>query len=208
MAVRFFSFILKHKNKPKFKRIILKKHMYLLTGGFFIFNMVYGQTHQQITRTFYIVRHAEKDTGSNPAISQTGRQRAGDLYRALKNKKIDLILVSQYRRTGMTADSLRIYRHIDTLHYLADATATDLFKKINTLPASVKTILVIGHSNTLPVIIKMAGVKDFALKEIPDEEYDNLFVVKQKKNKVIFRKEKYGRKSLPAAAPAHMNISQ
>jgi phosphohistidine phosphatase SixA len=207
MAVCFFSFILKHKNTVKCKRIILRKHLYLITCSFFILNIIHGQVQHDINRTFYIVRHAEKDTGNNPSISEIGKHRAGDLYRKLKNKKIDIILVSQYRRTAMTADSLRIYQHIDTLHYLADATAADLFKKINALPASAKTILVIGHSNTLPVIIKMAGVKDFVLKEIPDEEYDNLFFVKQKKNKSIFRKEKYGRKSLPAA-PAHMNISQ
>ena len=45
--------------------------------------------------TLYIVRHAEKDTGNNPALSVAGQKRAGDLYRALKDKKIDLILVSQ-----------------------------------------------------------------------------------------------------------------
>ncbi len=143
--------------------------------------------------TYYIVRHAEKDTGSNPPLSKIGQERAGDLYRKLKNKKIDLIFVSQFPRTGMTADSLRIYQKIDTVHYAADITGADLFKKIKERSGNAKHILIVGHSNTLPGIIRRSGATNFTLKDIPDEDYQRLYVIKIKKGKVKFSETVYGK---------------
>lgn len=157
-------------------------------------------------RIFYIVRHAEKDTGSNPAISAIGKQRAGDLYRTLKNKKIGLIFVSQYRRTGMTADSLRIYNKTDTVHYAADITGDKLFEKIQERAGAAKNILIVGHSNTLPGIIRKAGVSDYTEKEIPDNEYDNLFVIEYKKGKAVLKKLKFGQASVPASTGNKMTL--
>ena len=168
----------------------------------------FGQKQFLPKRTFYIVRHAEKDTGNNPAISAAGKKRAGDLYRELKNKKIDLIFVSQFRRTGMTADSLRMYKKIDTVHYIADASGELLFKKINERAQSAKNILIVGHSNTLPAIIRRAGVALFANKEIADHEYDNLFIVKQNKGKAVLQAKKYGVASVLPAKVSQMNLSQ
>ncbi len=156
----------------------------------------------------FIVRHAEKDTGANPVLSLAGQKRAGDLYRELKNKKIDLILVSQYRRTGMTADSLRLYNRIETLQYKADATGESLFQVIAANGAEAKNILIVGHSNTLPVIIKKAGVKDYPQTDIPDHEYDNLFIVEQGKEGPVVVAKKYGAKSLLQGPATQMKISQ
>ena len=183
------------------------KHSYLFLVLLFIGNSLWAQESNNLNRTIFIVRHAEKDTGSNPAISQAGMVRAGDLYRQLKNKNIQLVMVSQYRRTGMTGDSLRIYKRIDSMHYMADATGNDLFARIAALPASIKNILIVGHSNTVPVIIRKAGVTAFELKELPDNEYDNLYIVKQRKGKIKLIRKKYGRPSGPANN-GKMNILQ
>ena len=170
--------------------------------------MAQAQLAGDVKRTFYIVRHAEKDTGNNPAISTLGKERAADLYRKLKGKKIDLIMVTQYRRTSMTGDSLRIYKKIDSTHYVADATGEMFSKKISTLSARYKNILVIGHSNTVPTIVRQAGVKNFMLKELPDNEYDNLFIVKTKKGQAMLQSKKYGVPSQPANKSVPMQISQ
>ena len=74
--------------------------------------------------------------------------------RTLKNKKIQHVYVTQYRRTQMTSDRIRIQLAIDTVHYLADTTGNDLLEKIKVYNDVGKTILVIVHSNTIPVIIK------------------------------------------------------
>ena len=169
---------------------------------------VYGQDINCNNHTFYIVRHGEKDTGSNPILSAAGRKRAGDLYRVLKDKKIDLIFVSQYQRTAMTSDSLRLYKNIDTIHYTADATAEALFKKINSLSCKQKNILIIGHSNTMPSIIRRAGVNNYTPKEIPDYEYDNLFVVRQTRKKAILTNKKFGVVSVLSTKSGQMKISQ
>lgn len=158
-------------------------------------------------RTLYIVRHAEKDTigGNNPGLSAIGKKRAGDLYRALKKKKIGLIFVSQYKRTGMTADSVRIYQNTDTVHYTADVTGDALFKQIQLRAGNTKNILIVGHSNTLPGIIRKAGAVSYTEKEIPDNEYDNLFIIHYKKGKAVLKKEKFGQPSpLPATTKNKM----
>lgn len=148
-------------------------------------------------RTFYIVRHAEKDTagGNNPAISVVGKERAGDLYRELRKKKIDLIMATQYKRTGMTADSLRIYNNIDSIQYGADATGNKLSEVLNLRSGNAKHILIVGHSNTLPAIIRKLGVISYTVKELPETEYDNLFIVRVKNGKATLEQKKFGKSS-------------
>lgn len=184
------------------------KYLFCMVAALPVSINVAAQAASNKNHTLYIVRHAEKDTGSNPAISAQGMTRAGDLYRVLKNKKIDLILVSQYKRTGMTGDSVRIYKTIDTMQYVADADGMLLFNKINSLPANFKNLLIIGHSNTLPSIIRNAGVQSFTMKEIPDHEYDNLFIVKTKKEKATLKSKKYGNASVKPVKATTMSISQ
>ena len=159
----------------------------------FGYNVFAQETRSAKNVTYYIVRHAEKAPGNNPPLSKIGQERAGDLYRKLKNKKIDLIFVSEYPRTGMTADSLRIYQHIDSVHYKADVTGTDLFEKIKERRGKAKNILIVGHSNTLPGIIRKAGASSFILKDIPDEEYNNLYIIKSKKGKIKLIRKVYGK---------------
>ncbi len=157
------------------------------------FNVFAQEIERSKNVTYYIVRHGEKALGNNPPLSKIGQERAGDLYRKLKNKKIDLIFVSEYPRTGMTADSLRIYQHIDSVHYKADVTGNDLFKKIKERRGKAKNILIVGHSNTLPGIIRKAGISSFTLKDIPDEEYNNLYIIKIKKGKTKLTQKVYGK---------------
>ena len=118
--------------------------------------------------------------------------RSGDLYRELKTKKIGRIYVSQYRRTQMTADSLRLRLKLDTLHYTADNSGDGLVQQI-TRQRKQLNVLIIAHSNTIPTILNRLGVSGLVLQDIPDEEYDNLFVVTVKKKKVSLKWLKYGK---------------
>ena len=56
----------------------------------------------------YLVRHAEKISGEDPLLTAGGNKRAGDLMRALKDKNIKRIYVTEYKRTQNTGDSLRL----------------------------------------------------------------------------------------------------
>lgn len=147
----------------------------------------------------YIVRHAEKETGKDPALTAAGRQRAGDLVRKLKNKHIRRIYVTEYRRTQMTGDSMRIQLGIDTVHYAADTTGDDLIKKIFQHDDLQDAILVIGHSNTIPKIMRKLGVMNFPQENIADAEFDNLFLVRSRRHRVKLSKYKYGAASTASA---------
>ena len=144
----------------------------------------------------YLVRHGEKEKGDDPLLTEAGKQRAGDLMRVLNTKNIQRIYVTQYRRTQMTADSLRIKYSIDTVHYLADTTGNNLLEEIKEHNDFGKAILVIGHSNTLSFIMEKLGVAKQAIPVIEDNEFDYLFVVKLTKQGATLTISKYGVKPL------------
>jgi phosphohistidine phosphatase SixA len=186
------------------------KHIYYLFSALLLFSASgIAQSSSNTERTLYIVRHAEKDTGNNPGLTAKGRKRAGDLYRLLKDKKIDLIFTSHYKRTATTADSLRIYNKLDTVFYAADLTGDKLFEKIEERAGNATNILIVGHSNTLPAIIRRAGVHSYSLNELPETEYDNLFIVKQKAGTGIsLQQEKYGEPSVTGErSPGKMQLN-
>jgi phosphohistidine phosphatase SixA len=157
-------------------------------------NISIAQSETQATRIF-IVRHAEKETGKDPVLTAAGNTRAGDLLRALKNENIQKIYVSRTRRTQMTGDSIRIQLGIDTVHYTADTLCDDLINTIMEHRDFGKTILIIAHSNTVPRIIRKLGVLDYPQADIPDNEFDNLFLVTYKNEKAKVKKMKFGAKS-------------
>jgi len=64
-----------------------------------------------------------------------------------------------------------------------------------------RTILIIGHSNTLPTIIRKLGLLDYATADIPSNEFDNLFFMKFKEGTPSLTKMKFGE---PSGASAMM----
>ncbi|MFY7827326.1 MAG: SixA phosphatase family protein [Flectobacillus sp.] len=148
----------------------------------------------QTTQKIYVVRHAEKDVafqGNDRVrpLNAQGHQRAGALNKRLAKAGIQKIFVTEYLRVQQTADSLRIKNQIDTLWYSAkDAVLSDNLEKAG---VQNKTVLIVGHSNTVPDIIRKFGV-NFETKILPDTEYDNLYIISRKKGKVLkFEASKY-----------------
>ncbi len=162
-------------------------------------NIAFAQQETAVTKIF-IVRHAEKEAGKDPVLTPAGNARAGDLMRTLQNEGIQKIYVSQYKRTQMTADSLRIQLKINTVQYSADTLCDNLVNTIMENADFGKTILIIAHSNTIPQIIRKFGVTGYPYGDIPDNDFDNLFVITYKKEKAKLKKMKYGAKSGVSAA--------
>ncbi|MBS1509990.1 MAG: histidine phosphatase family protein [Bacteroidetes bacterium] len=142
--------------------------------------------------TIYLVRHAEKQTGNDPALTPQGNQRAGALAAFCKDKHLSHVYVTAFRRTQMTADSVRLLLGVDTVHYAADTIGDDLYNKIIAQHDAGKSILVVGHSNTIPYLIKKFGVADYDTKAIPDAEFDHIFIITYKKRKAFLQPLKYG----------------
>lgn len=154
------------------------------------------------TTKIFIVRHGEKEKGNDPLLTAAGNQRAGDLMRTLKNEGIQKIYVSKYRRTQNTADSMRLQLGIDTVHYIADTICYELMNSIMQHRDFGKTILIVAHSNTIPQIIRRLGLTDYPYGDLPDHEFDNLFLITYKDEKARLTKKKYG---APSAVSAPMN---
>ncbi len=164
----------------------------ILISAFFSFqNRAVAQEGAAVTK-IYIVRHAEKQDGKDPLLTPAGNARSGDLMRFLKDEMIRKIYVSQYRRTQNTGDSLRIQLNIDTVHYTADTLCGNLINTIMGHSDFGKTILVIGHSNTIPQVIRKFGVHDYPYGDLADNDYDRLFLITYKNGKAKVKVMKYG----------------
>jgi broad specificity phosphatase PhoE len=128
-----------------------------------------------------LVRHAEKadEPGPDPALSEAGEQRAQALVGRLKHTGIDTIYVTSLQRTALTAKPLAQQLDIEPNVYWPNeeghgAAARALADLIRTAHAG-ETVLVVGHSNTLPLIVEaLTGVH---FDEIDESDYENLFVV-------------------------------
>jgi phosphohistidine phosphatase SixA len=128
---------------------------------------------QQSVRTVYLVRHAEKASNDDDAtLSAAGAKRAACLANTLKDAGIKQIYVTNTKRTQQTADPLAKQLKI-TPKVLPVEDEANLVRDI--FYNGRGNTLVIGHSNTLPVII--ARMKAGKVPAIGENDYDNLFLV-------------------------------
>ena len=128
----------------------------------------------------FLVRHAEradagmaaaKMAGADPELSDAGKARAAALAVLLKDAKISAIFTTEYKRTRDTAQPLAAATGVAA----AAIDSKDAAGLIDKVKASAGNVLVVGHSNTVPDIIKALGVSEPVA--IPDDQFDNLFVV-------------------------------
>ena len=140
--------------------------------------------------TVFLVRHAERaDTqpgespamGADPDLSKPGRARAESLATALKDAKIIAIFATEFKRTQQTAAPLAKALGI-TVTTVTSKDTPGLLKKIQ---ASKGNVLVVGHSNSVPDVIKGLGVSTPVT--IGDDEFDNLFLVSRGSLPVLLR---------------------
>jgi len=152
------------------------------------------------TVKYYVVRHAEKETAStgtvmntpnDPPLSAAGRVRAIELRETLKNKGIQYILSTNTTRTISTAQPLNelegntqieIYNTRDSLDFLIDKLRA--IKKGNSL--------IVGHSNTVDDIVNKLVGETKVPKDLPDSEYDNLYIITKKGKHYRFENKTYG----------------
>lgn len=115
---------------------------------------------QAAPQTVILVRHAEKATEpkDDPVLSAAGAQRAQLLAAALEHARIDHIVVSQFRRTRDTAAPLAARRGITPEIVAAGGdTAAHVAAVVEAVRAAEGTVLVVGHSNTVPAVIAALG---------------------------------------------------
>jgi phosphohistidine phosphatase SixA len=143
------------------------------------------------TSTIYVVRHGEKVSPSGDvALSGDGLQRAETLKDSLMNKKITAVYSTNFKRTQQTAGPTATHFGKPIITYNnGDSLMQVLVNKKNA------RTLVTGHSNTVPNMLRAVGLQTSFSGNIPDNQYDNLFIVtvKWKGGKTVTLKEvKYG----------------
>ena len=132
--------------------------------------------------TIYIVRHAEKDPtagADDPALTPAGEARARLLAQRLARARPAALFTTNTRRTRATLAPLAQATGLVPLTYDAqspDSLAIRIYKEY-----AGKTVVVVGHSNTLLPLLKALGVQP-AFTEIKDAEYDYLFKVELRPN--------------------------
>ncbi len=134
----------------------------------------------QATTTVIFVRHAEKAVvpEDDPSLSPAGQQRAAELMRQLVDADvvagIDAVYATPYRRTEETARPIAEALELPLNSYDANDTEAIMEKIIREHKG--KIVLVVGHSNTIPVLFGNMG----ASKKVPpiaEDEYDNIYIV-------------------------------
>ena len=121
-----------------------------------------------------IVRHAERaDDSKDTRLSPKGIERAKSLARVLRDAEISAVYVTQYRRTLETAQSVVESRNLKPVTISSDD-VEGLVRKVRADHAD-QVVLVVGHSDTVPDIIRALGHLEQVTVET--SEFDNLFVV-------------------------------
>jgi broad specificity phosphatase PhoE len=136
-------------------------------------------------QVIFLVRHAERADaaatpapagahsmlGDDPPLTAAGEQRAVRLAATLAQAGITDIVTTEFKRTRQTAAPLAEKLKITPIM----SAAKDPGPLVARLKNAKAPVLVVGHANTLPDVIKALGVAEPVA--IGDNDYDNLFIV-------------------------------
>ncbi|MFD2365309.1 SixA phosphatase family protein [Pseudoduganella sp. GCM10020061] len=118
----------------------------------------------------YLVRHGEKAADSkDPDLTEQGKARAQNIATILQKTGITSIYSSTTNRTKQTAQPLAARSGLEVQTYDPSAPKA-LVEKVKSQNGAV---LVVGHSNTLPELVRLFGGTPGA--DISDNEYDRLY---------------------------------
>ena len=139
-----------------------------------------------IIKTVFLVRHAERadEPRQDPPLTEKGVARSEALARLLSTADIKAIYTSQFARTkltaeplakqlGVTATAISLKTSPSNPRAIAEESTKEIVDKIMSQQGG--SVLVVGHSNSIPDVIKMLGGND--VPTIDEKKFDDLFVV-------------------------------
>jgi phosphohistidine phosphatase SixA len=123
----------------------------------------------------YLFRHAEKQKikgEKNPELTKNGFIRAEALADSLSSIQNGIIFSSEFKRTQQTVNPLSREWDSDLIIH----TAMDAEGQIEmVIGLCNKTVIISGHSNTIPNLIKLFGIVEEV--KIEDEQYGDLYKI-------------------------------
>jgi broad specificity phosphatase PhoE len=153
-------------------------------------------------KTVFLIRHAEKEDEprQDPPLKKEGVARSQELARLLSGAGIKAIYTSQFTRTkqtaeplatklGLTSTTISLKSNPSNPRLIAEESTAEVVNKI--LQGSGENVLLVGHSNSIPDVIKMLGGD--VVPTIDERKFDDLFVVTvYAKGKAKVTQIKYG----------------
>lgn len=158
-----------------------------------------GANAQRAPIVVIVVRHAEKDTlpPDDPPLTAAGAARALALDRALAAAGVQAVITTQLRRTRETARPIaeRLGLVVQTVKRDEDITAHARAVAAAVLKEVGKTVLVVGHGETVgPIIAALGGPQ---IRNLCANEYSHIFVLVLEAGRARFVRSECG-----AASPA------
>lgn len=125
--------------------------------------------------TVIVVRHAEKavSANENPPLAPAGAARADALAAMFASAGVDAVFASDYVRSLETAAPLAKRLSLPVQVYDAGDTAA-LVDEIDDHHRT-DTVFVVGHSNTVPAIVRALSGKDTG--DLAEDRYGDVFIV-------------------------------
>lgn len=136
--------------------------------------------------TVFLIRHAEREEEprQDPPLSKDGIARSQALAQVLSGAGIKAILTSQYNRTkqtgeplaaklGLTITPFTLKLSTSNPRQVAEESTAEVTNKI--LEYAGQSVLVIGHSNSIPDVIKMLGGD--VVPTMDERKFDDLYIV-------------------------------
>lgn len=132
---------------------------------------------QAQTKTIFLVRHAEKaeavEGNRDPELNEAGLIRSEKLAEMLSDADVDFIYSTDFKRTRGTGLPLAKASGKEIIIY--NPREPGILDKILEETGN-ERILVIGHSNTVPMMVNQL-IKEDRFSFLDESEYDKLFIV-------------------------------
>lgn len=123
--------------------------------------------------TVFVIRHMEKAPGDDPVLSAVGEANARRLAEVLRDKDIAAIFVTATKRSRLTAEPLAALTGARLETYDPKDNGA-LVARVAAIPGSV---LVVGHSNTVPGLVAAFG--GAAPAPMDESDYGRLFAIRR-----------------------------
>lgn len=158
----------------------MKLYLVCILSSFVILQSCSKMVEEQKTSTYYLIRHAEKDRSNlddqDPHLNELGLQRAQKWTKTLRHIDFDAVYSTNYNRTKETVQPIAEQKQLEIIIY--DPNNLDISNFLKTTNG--KTILIVGHSNTIPTLVNKL-IDQEKYDQIEDSNNSNLYIIYRQK---------------------------
>lgn len=152
------------------------RYLIIICFALFSVNLFAQKQQSSELTTYYFIRHAEKDRSNpsekDPHLTDKGHIRAQSWTSILQHIQFDAVYTTDYKRTKETGQPTATKNGLEIITYDANTSFDEVF----ITATKGKTILIVGHSNTIPDFVNaVIGNKKYV--DIDDANNGNLYIV-------------------------------